>query len=726
VVRSLRAVAALLVAGFLCGAAPVAVPASRKAVRAKAMFDVVAGRIVENPVVLIEGERITAVGTGLAIPPGSEIFDLGEVTILPGLIDCHTHLTTTYRYLLEGGPMQDAVTSFARARVTLDAGFTTVRDLWAKDFADVALRDAIARGEVAGPRMLVATLAIGSTGGHNEDVQGLSPTIRVGGESGIADGVDGVRRLTRYEIKYGADVIKIMATEGGSEGDNVASETQFTLDEMKAIVEEAHRYGRKVAAHAHGTDGIKTAIRAGVDSVEHGTLLDDEGVRMLKENGVFLVPTGAIWEIEEEAPKPDAPAWQRERQEGFRRGSREGFRKAVAAGVKIAMGSDASVLPQGENAKEIVWMASHGMTPLEAIRAATVGAAELLGWSDRVGAIAPGRYADLIAVLGNPLQDVATLERVAWVMKGGVVFKDALGIAKVQELLAARQRGDEAAAGALTAPDARIWWEAKSGPGEPWPLGGKWSGWDAYFHSSNEYSDWREGRDSVTAAGIEMNDFYRLIERSPQKFRATWWLDASGKISGFLFEPRGAVLPGDRFDEFKAWARRENPAELEYLMPGGRIDPTGDRPQRFHALLAAWRKAARLAPIALAEPAAPAAKTPGPGLTDGGWRLVSLGGENVKADTGGRPIELRFTDDGKVQGSAGCNRVSGAYTLAGESLRFGPLATTKMACPAMELERRFLEALQSTARWRIASGALELSDASGRPLARFLGSALHP
>ena len=209
------------------------------------MLDVVAGRIVENPVVLIEGERITAVGPGLAIPRGTEVFDLGDVTILPGLIDCHTHVTTTYRFLLEGGPMQDAVTSAARAKITLDAGFTTVRDLWAKDFADVALRDAIDRGDVVGPRMLVATLAIGSTGGHNEDVEGLSPTITVGGESGIADGVDGVRKLARYEIKYGADVLKIMASEGGSEGKNVPSETQFTLEEMKAIVEEGTATGRR-------------------------------------------------------------------------------------------------------------------------------------------------------------------------------------------------------------------------------------------------------------------------------------------------------------------------------------------------------------------------------------------------------------------------------------------------------------------------------------------------
>ena len=409
------------------------------------MLDVVAGRIVENPVVLIEGERITAVGPGLAIPPGSEIFDLGDVTMLPGLIDCHTHLTTTYKYLLEGGPMQDAVTSSARAKVTLEAGFTTVRDLWAKDFTDVALRDAIDRGEVAGPRMLVATLAIGSTGGHNEDVEGLSPTITVGGESGIADGVDGVRKLARYEIKYGADVIKIMATEGGSEGKNVASETQFTLEEMKAIVDEAHRYGKKVAAHAHGTDGIKTAIRAGVDSVEHGTLLDDEGVRMLKEKGVFLVPTGAIWEMEEEArfgghaglaagAAGGVPAGKRGGVPEGRCGGREdrdGLRRLGAAAGREREGDRLD----GD---------SHGMTPLEAIRASTVDAAELLGWSDRVGSIAPGRYADIIAVRGNPLQDVAALEHVAWVMKGGVVFKDALGIAKVQEFVAAqkaRRRG---------------------------------------------------------------------------------------------------------------------------------------------------------------------------------------------------------------------------------------------------------------------------------------------
>src|SRR5262245_43326761 len=277
-----RSAAAGLLAAALLGAAPPSpkptpAPPAKKAVRARAMVDVVAGTLVPEAVVLIEGNRITAAGPKLAVPPGYEVIDLGDATLLPGLIDCHTHITTTYEYLLYGGPMQDAVTAFSRARKTLDAGITTSRDLWAKDYTDVALRDAINRGEIAGPRMQVATLAIGSTGGHNEDVEGLSPTITVGGASGVADGVDGVRKLVRTEIKYGADVIKIMATEGGGEGNNVASETQFTLEEMKAIVDEAHRYGKKVAAHAHGTDGIKTAVKAGVDSIEHGTLLDDEG-----------------------------------------------------------------------------------------------------------------------------------------------------------------------------------------------------------------------------------------------------------------------------------------------------------------------------------------------------------------------------------------------------------------------------------------------------------------
>ena len=391
------------------------------ALRAAAMVDVTAGRIVRDPVVIVEGERVRAAGSGLAIPPGAEVVDLGPLTLLPGLVDAHTHVTTTYRFLLRGGPMHDAVTAHVHAGKTLRAGITAVRDLWSKDFIDVALRDAIDRGEVVGPRMRCATLAIGSTGGHNEDVEGLAPTVTIGGHSGIADGVDGVRRLVRLQLKHGADVIKIKATEGGSEGDDLVNETEYSAEEMRAIVEEAHRAGRKVAAHAHGADGIKQALRAGVDSIEHGTLLDDEGVRLLLERGAWLVPTGAIWDM---PPEGDRTALEVERDALFARGSKDGFRKAVAAGVKIAMGSDSSVLPHGENAREIVWMARHGMTALQALRAATVGGAELLGWPNRIGTIEAGKLADLIAVAGDPLADITAVERVRFVMKGGVVYRN--------------------------------------------------------------------------------------------------------------------------------------------------------------------------------------------------------------------------------------------------------------------------------------------------------------
>ncbi|MEX1246137.1 MAG: amidohydrolase family protein [Thermoanaerobaculia bacterium] len=597
----LAVVAALVLLGARAVPETVAAPA-KKAVKARAMLDVVTGTLVASPVVLIESDRIAAVGPGLAIPAGYEIIDLGEATLLPGLIDAHTHVTTTYRFLIQAGPMHDAVTAYARARRTLDAGVTTVRDLWAKDYTDVALRDAIDRGEVPGPRMRVATLAIGSTGGHNEDEQGLSPTVTIGGASGIADGVDGVRKLVRTQVKYGADVIKIMATEGGGEGNDVANETQYTLDEMKAIVEEAHRYGKKVAAHAHGTDGIKTAVRAGVDSIEHGTLLDDEAVRLMKERGTWLVPTGAIWVEEEEEEDADGPAWRREREALFRKGSPAGFRKALAAGVKIAMGSDSSVLPHGENAKEIVWMARNGMTSLQAIRAATLGGAELLGWKDRVGSIERGKLADLIAVRGNPLEDITEVERVFFVMKDGVVYRDEIAIAAVQAYLAARDRADWSAARARLAPDARVWHDEKKGPGEAWTVPGAWTGWDGFFRGKIAYAAWSRSGNAVTAEGIERNDFYRLIERPAQRIRATWWVDERGRLTGFLIQGLGAAAPGkDRLAEFQEWARKNNPAELADLMPGGKIDPAGDRPERFRAILVAWRKAAGLPAIELPE-----------------------------------------------------------------------------------------------------------------------------
>jgi len=412
----------LLLAGPIGPAGPAG--ARRVAVRAAALVDVVSGELRRKPLVLVSGDRIESVAFDAAAPAGVELLDLGAVTLLPGLIDAHTHVTTSYRFLLYGGPMHDAVTAHVHARKTLEAGVTTVRELWSKEFIDVALRDAIERGEVAGPRMLCATLAIGSTGGHNEDVEGLSPTVTIGGNLGIADGVEGVRRMVRFQVKHGADVIKIMATEGGGEGKDLANETEYTLEEMSAIVDEAHRYGKKVAAHAHGVDGIKAAIRAGVDSIEHGTFADDEAVALLKAHGTWLVPTGAINDptvLPEE--QPPASEFEKQRAELYRRGSLAAFQKAVNAGVKIAMGSDSSVLPHGENTREIVWMAEHGMTPLQALRASTLGGAELLGLSDRVGRVAPGYFADMVAVDGNPLEDIRDVLNVRWVMKGGVSYR---------------------------------------------------------------------------------------------------------------------------------------------------------------------------------------------------------------------------------------------------------------------------------------------------------------
>jgi imidazolonepropionase-like amidohydrolase len=396
-----------------------------KAIKAGMLIDVVSGKALPNQIILIDSTRIKEVSGSVKIPEGTEMIDLSQATVLPGLIDCHTHLTTTapFENLLHHGLMHDAVVAHVYAKKTLEAGFTTVRDVWAKEFIDVALCDAINKGLVIGPRMQVATLAIGSTGGHNEDLLGLAPDITMGRFSGIADGVDEVRKLVRFEIKNGADVIKIMATEGFAAGDNLVNETQYTLEEMKVIVEEAQRYGKRVAAHAHGADGIKKAVMAGLSSIEHGTFLDDEGIKLMKQNGAYLVPTLAIrWRSN--LADPSLSAARRERINLFAKHGQEGFEKAVKAGIKIAFGSDASEIPHGTNAKEFFWMVKFGMTPMQAIQAATIHAADLLGWQDRVGSITPGKLADVIAVDGNPLEDITALETVRFVMKDGVIYKN--------------------------------------------------------------------------------------------------------------------------------------------------------------------------------------------------------------------------------------------------------------------------------------------------------------
>ncbi|HVE79094.1 MAG TPA: amidohydrolase family protein [Gemmatimonadaceae bacterium] len=408
-------------------AAKPAAPPQRTAVRAARLVDPKAGTTINDVVVLIEGERVTAVGRNLAVPAGATVIDLGQATLVPGLLDMHTHITSQpanyYEDLFRKSPIDVAVTAHLYARRTLEAGFTTVRDVGSGEFIDVSLRNAVNRGDVAGPRIVAATLAVGATGGH-ADLSGFSPYLKFGQFSGIADGVDEIRKLVRFEVKNGADVIKLVATAGVLSEEESVGAPQYSEAEMRAAVEEAAMWGKKVAAHAHGTEGIKRAIRAGVASVEHASFIDDEGIRLAKERGTYLVMD--IYNddyILAEFGRMGYPDKIIEKERLVGRTQRENFRKAVRGGAKIAYGTDAGVYPHGWNAKQFAKMVEWGMTPMQAIQAATVNAADLLGWSDRVGQVAPGFYADLVAVDGDPLRDITLFERPSFVMKGGVVYK---------------------------------------------------------------------------------------------------------------------------------------------------------------------------------------------------------------------------------------------------------------------------------------------------------------
>ncbi|MFS2137884.1 amidohydrolase family protein [Duganella sp. Dugasp56] len=415
----------LLLACAAAGAAD-APPAAVTAVKAAHMLDVRSGALVDNAVVLISGERITAAGSKLAIPAGAQVIDLGSKTLLPGLIDMHTHLTgdpqdSGYSIVAKSIP-RVTLTGAKNARITLQAGFTTVRDVGADGYADIGLRDAINDGDVPGPRMAASGPPLSITGGHCDDTM-HAPEYKITA-LGVADGVDEALKVTRRNIKYGADVIKICATGGVlSFGDDPRT-SQYTLEELKAIISDAHRLGRKAAAHAHGGDGIKLAVLAGVDSIEHGSYIDDEGIRLMKEHKTWLVPTVYLgdWLIENaEAIKLPKPLL--EKAKVTLPMARQNIARAIKAGVPIAFGTDAAVYPHGLNAREFGILVKLGMTPIQAIRAATLNASELLGWTDRVGTIEAGKFADLIAVDGEPLKDVKTLESVQWVMKGGAVVK---------------------------------------------------------------------------------------------------------------------------------------------------------------------------------------------------------------------------------------------------------------------------------------------------------------
>lgn len=403
--------------------------------RAARVIDGTGAAPITNGVVVVTDDRIVAVGVDgrVQIPAGARRVDLGNVTLLPGFIDMHVHLLG--REIEDAGafdqPVRDypgfaAVLGAEHARVTLLAGFTSVRMTGAPSFEDVGLRNAIDGGYVPGPRIQTAGHALGITGGHCDENNFRPGLIDGTPETGIADGVDQVRIAVRYQVKYGADVIKTCATAGVLSGgtQNVGA-SQYSLEELTAMVEEATKLGRKVAAHAHGAEGIKIAVRAGVASIEHGSFLDAEGARLMAEHGTFLVPTMMAGEAVLRAADAGAmPPYVAVKARAAATAMRDATHLARAAGARIALGTDAGVGRHGLNGHEFTLMVEWGgMTPMEAIVAGTSSAAELLGWSDRVGTLAPGRFADIVAVPGDPTRDVTALERVSFVMKGGVVFR---------------------------------------------------------------------------------------------------------------------------------------------------------------------------------------------------------------------------------------------------------------------------------------------------------------
>ena len=396
--------------------------AAQTVVRADRMLDVESGRILEGAVVVIQDGRIESVNPN-SVPSG-DVIDLGNVTLMPGFIDAHVHLTGDlegdwFNRAVKETAADEALRGARNARRTLLAGFTTVRNVGSGGFSDVSLMKAIDAGFVAGPRIVPAGNSLGITGGHC-DVTGYAPGIlEMGPKDGVADGADEVLLAVRYQIKHGAQVIKTCATAGVLSFEGPVGAQQYSEEELRVMVVEAARHGLKVAAHAHGTAGIKAAVRAGVASIEHGSMLDDEAIAMMKERGTYLVPTTYL----ADAINLDVlPAPVRAKAESVLPLAKRSIEMAIAADVNIAFGTDAAVFPHGDNAKEFGALVERGMSNIEAIRTATLNASDLLGVTDR-GRVAAGMLADIVAVPGNPLEDIHTLETVVFVMKGGKVFK---------------------------------------------------------------------------------------------------------------------------------------------------------------------------------------------------------------------------------------------------------------------------------------------------------------
>ncbi|MBI3790037.1 MAG: amidohydrolase family protein [Gemmatimonadetes bacterium] len=413
-----------------------AAASSKAAFHAARVLDPATGTVMANGVILVDHDTIVRVAslTAAAVPKEyGAMVELGDVTVLPGLIDVHTHLTSSqasyYDGLFRRSVLDAAVRAPGNAKRTLEAGFTTVRDVGAGDYLDVALRNAINAGDLPGPRMFVATTVLSATGGHG-DLNGFSPYLRIEGMGGPVDGIEPIRKRVRTNVKYGADVIKVTAGAGVLSEEESVGAPQYTQAELDALVDEARMWGRKVAAHAHGGEAIKRAIRAGVASVEHAGLIDDEGVALAKQHGTYLVPdvyTDVY--IIEQGPAMGLPEKILDKERQLRKSQEQNWGKARAAGVKFAFGTDAGVYPHGDNAKQFRYLVEVGFPPLMTIQMATVNAADLLG-NAKVGRLTPGAYADFIAVKGDPVADVKTLEAPLVVVKGGVMVKGAAGDTK--------------------------------------------------------------------------------------------------------------------------------------------------------------------------------------------------------------------------------------------------------------------------------------------------------
>jgi len=426
-----------LLAALCVTAAWAQAPAKKTYVlKAARLFDGKSDTLVKPGVVVVTDGKITAVGAKSELPVGAEVIDFGDATLLPGFIDAHTHLTGMYRENYERAALgglqktipQMAIETTANAKVTLFAGITTVRDVGSRNFLDVGLSKAIEARVVDGPRMLVSVHAVGATGGHCDENGYREGAIgkETGPEDGIVNGADQARQAVRLAHKYGATVIKTCATGGVLSMVDAVDAPQLTQAELDALVSEAHALGLKTAAHAHGAEGAKRAIRAGIDSIEHGSFMDDEALDMMKQRGTYFVPTlMAIQGLKEQMVKAvNIPPTIREKAERAMNGAPQTFKRALAKGVKIGMGTDAAVYPHGRNTEEFHQMVDLGMKPIDALKAATSADADLLGLSDKIGTLEAGKLADIVAVPGDPVENIRQTEHVFFVMKDGVIFKN--------------------------------------------------------------------------------------------------------------------------------------------------------------------------------------------------------------------------------------------------------------------------------------------------------------